>query len=232
MLSEASDYKPLVHPESEGNKAEHLPPGMTGQSLEKHSGLNPQDSASSPAEQLSNYVFSNPQEFLQALKTDINHTNLHGGDLTASDLLDTANLMADPKLKAAAVIAAQHFGDLEKMTQNYDLFGDHPLQGSFVDTLSNAYKGDLSKQIQRYEFGQGVMGATAVVASAAMGAVAVITAVDTAGLGAYFSGSAAVGFASVAADSVYNMIRVPGMLRADAQKDEQQVFSWSKFNSQ
>ncbi len=62
---------------------------------------------------LSAHVFSNPTDFLQILKSDFNDIGHSFPELSKGDLVDYSIHGADPKGRAAAKIAADHFGELQ-----------------------------------------------------------------------------------------------------------------------
>jgi hypothetical protein len=72
---------------------------------------------------LSSQVFSNPQEFLQVLKADFpkiaSSENGHMPVLTKNDLIIYAQSGDDPRGRAAAHIALDHFDDLYKMSTDW-----------------------------------------------------------------------------------------------------------------
>jgi hypothetical protein len=87
---------------------------MTIENTEKQStktGPNPAD--------LSREVFKNPQEVLSVLKDNFKKLSANHADspmLMKNDLIAYATTGADPKVRAAAGIAASHFDDLTKIS--------------------------------------------------------------------------------------------------------------------
>ena len=179
---------------------------------------------------LSGAAFSNPQDFLKVLKTDMNQISPDGYDeITPEKLNYFADKAADPQEKAAAQIALAHYPDLLEMTKLP--IGDNKIYPGAADQLLNYEHGKTTQDIvftEAFESEKtlGLAGGSAALI-AASGPVS--------GFATPFAGAvlAAGGVAAAvgAVDSAYQQYTTPGYIRSLAKNDVATLASWNEINA-
>jgi hypothetical protein len=188
-------------------------------------------SASAPAETdasktLSAHVFSNPAEFLQVLQTDLkNSPQQDHGLIYLSDLIAYSDHGTDPKGRAAAKIAAEHYSELQPMAA----------RASQVQAAPGISDGELKVDIQLMEGNYGptlhsiqegnaftLLDDIMVTGAAAFGAVALLDIPPVAAV----SGGVAVAGVGGAISLGKSIYQAPAVMKTEMKQDQKMIGGW------
>jgi hypothetical protein len=209
-----------------------------GKPVNDSTGSATHSSSASADATLSAYVFSNPQEFLQTLKNDFHKFGVSerarldspgdaivGPDaITENDLIVYAHSGVDPKDRAAAQIAADHFDQLRRMSGSTAL----SITEDDLDLDMRLLQGQTRKEIAEDVLGHGACAAVSAITAAIAGSGAVLLSESppaALGFGALtlLMGSSAGLFATMA-------FQDPGRITDLAKHDQQTLYSWKEIN--
>jgi hypothetical protein len=201
-------------------------------------GSPPHSSSASADAALSAYVFSNPQEFLQTLKNDFHKFGLperrrldSPGDaivgpdsITENDLIAYAHNGDDPKDRAAAQIAADHFDQLRRMSGSAAL----SITEDDLDVDMRLLQGRTTKEIAENVLGDGTLALVTGITAAVSGTGAVLLSeTPPVALGC---GALALLMGSATGLEVVMAFKEPGRIKALAKQDQQLLYSWKGIN--
>ena len=181
---------------------------------------------------LSNSVFNDPKEFLQILKDNHAEITQRGSEYaTKQDFFYASEHATDPKLRAAAKIALNHFDEInafDNVTRNDGNTGIHAIGKLDYERglkyLSGNYKGDLYWQ-QAKNIG-GTVGWAAL--TAAMGTLTAVS-VEIHPLAA-FMGLGAATMGGITGLYGYDDYKYPSMMHQRAADTRTRLSSWPEIN--
>ncbi len=181
---------------------------------------------------LSHEVFADPVEFLSTLKSTLAKANPDDPDnVTYRDLIAYASGNGDPRGRAAAAIAAQHWPELRNLDNAVTPHMSSKGVGLSADELDQDIdfaRGNVQKELLNEQLGDG--GQAAVLGVAAVG----FTAGGFSTLPAPFlsipSFITAAGFAAGFAVEANETFQAPGRFKAKVSQDQHLLAGWHEVN--